>query len=362
MNQPNSDKTIILNFDRQFLSTVFKFLIFIVTIVLFILILPYSSIVLTPLIVSILLSFLVDPIIIFMQRNGFSRTAAVALIMAFFGMLFVLLIVWLAPIILVEIKSISQVLNHENPVEMLKKVEALLIRQIPVKLSPKVAEMLTSWLEDFFKSLINKSFNIIPNIFSSIIMIVLIPIMTFFFLKDGPRMKKNLIQIVPNRYFEMSLILTHKIGHQLGSYIRGQLIISLCIGALSMIALYILDVPYFFFIGVIAGMANMIPYFGPIAGAVPAVIVNFLDKGDFSAVIMVIIAFAVIRLIDDTVISPNILARSVEIHPLMVILVIFIGGEMFGLLGLLLCIPVTGIVKVTVKELIWSFKNYRLFD
>lgn len=362
MNKLNPDKAIIINLNRQFIFTVAKFLIFLAVLFVFFWILPYSNMVLTPLIISVLLAFLVDPIVILMQRNGFSRTMAVVLIMLFFVMLIALLVVWLSPIISTEVRAISQSLNRENPTEMLTKLKALLIRQIPITLSRDVAEMLTSKLEGFFSTLLNKSIDIIPNIVTSIIMIVLVPIMTFFFLKDGPRMKKNLIQIVPNRYFEMSLILTHKISHQLGSYIRGQLLISLCIGTLSIIALYILDVPYFFFIGIIAGLANMIPYFGPIAGAVPAVIINFIDKGNFTAVIMVIIAFAVIRLIDDTLISPNILARSVEIHPLMVILVIFIGGEMFGLLGLLLCIPVTGIIKVTVKELIWSFKNYRLFD
>lgn len=362
MNTTDIDKTVVINLNRQFIFTVFKFMFFITCIVLLVIIIPHSSMVLTPLIVSILLAFLVDPLIVFLQRNGFNRTPAVALVMTFFGLLFALLIIWLAPIIAVEVKSISGLINQENPDEMLKKFESLLISQIPLKLSPKIVEILTMRLEDFLKSLINRSFNIIPNIFTSIIMIVLIPIMTFFFLKDGPRMKTSLIHMIPNRYFEMSLILTHKISHQLGSYIRGQLIVSLCIGTLSVIALYILEVPYFFFIGVIAGLANMIPYFGPIAGAVPAVIINFIDKADFSAVIMVVIAFAVIRLIDDTLISPNILARSVEIHPLMVIIVIFIGGEMFGLLGLLLCIPVTGIIKVTVTEVIWSFKNYRLFN
>jgi predicted PurR-regulated permease PerM len=75
----------------------------------------------------------------------------------------------------------------------------------------------------------------------------------------------------------------------------------------------------------------------------------------------VILAFLLIRLIDDTLISPNILGRSLEIHPLLVIMVIFIGGEMFGIMGLLLCIPVTGIIKVTVHELLWNIKHYRAF-
>jgi putative permease len=120
-------------------------------------------------------------------------------------------------------------------------------------------------------------------------------------------------------------------------------------------------VPYFLIIGAVAGVANMIPYFGPIVGAVPAIILNVIDKGSLSAALVVILAFIVIRLIDDTLVSPNILGRSLEIHPLLVIIAIFIGGEMFGIMGLLLCIPVTGIIKVTIQELIWNFKHYRAF-
>jgi predicted PurR-regulated permease PerM len=94
---------------------------------------------------------------------------------------------------------------------------------------------------------------------------------------------------------------------------------------------------------------------------VPAVIINVIDKGSLGAALVVILAFIIIRLIDDTLVSPNILGRSLEIHPLLVIIVIFIGGEMFGIMGLLLCIPVTGIIKVTIQELVWNFRHYRAF-
>jgi len=312
-------RSVTINLNRQFLTAAGRLTLIGLLLGLLIWILPYSGAVLTPFIISILLSFLLDPVVIFLERNGFSRVGAVMLIMAFFILLITLLIVWLSPIISVEVKSITKMLNQQSPMTALEKVKARLIQQVPFLSNPEIAQKLTEKLEEFVTGLLNRSIEIIPNILSMIIMIFLVPFMTFFLLKDAPQLKKRIIQMVPN-----------------------------------------LDVPYFFFIGTIAGMANMIPYFGPISGAVLALIVNFIDKGTFTAVIVVVIAFAVIRLIDDTIISPNILARSVEISPLLVIVVIFIGGEMFGLLGLLLCIPVTGIIKVTVKELIWSFKHYRL--
>ena len=215
--------------------------------------------------------------------------------------------------------------------------------------------------EKFLYSLLNQSVRLLPSIVPVVITLVLIPFMTFFLLKDGRRLKKSFIQLLPNRYFEMAVSLFHKIDCQLGSYIRGQMLVSLCIGMLAITALAILQVPYFFLIGTTAGLANMIPYFGPIVGAIPAIILNVIAKGSLGAALPVIIAFLLIRLIDDTLVSPNILGRSLHIHPLLVIMVIFTGGEMFGIMGLLLCIPVTGIIKVTIQELVWNVKHYRVF-
>jgi len=358
------DTKVIININKRFFRIVAGGILFLSVLFLFYLILPYSGIVMTPLILSVLFAFLLNPVVIRLERNGVNRTGAVGLIIMFLILVIGLILIWFYPSVSEEIFSITQVINNKNYHLIFNKVKTIItqIQELPFIESTGLADTLTERFQPLIFNLFRKSLDWIPNIFSILIAIVLIPFMTFFLLKDAPQMKKSFIKIIPNRYFEMALILIYKINNQLGSYIRGQLLVSLCIGSLSIIALYLLDVPYFFSIGLVAGLANMIPYFGPITGAVPAIIINYIDKKHFSAVIVVIIAFAVIRLIDDTIISPNILARSVEIHPLLVIIVIFIGGNMFGLLGLLLCIPVTGIIKLTVKELVWSFKNYHLYE
>jgi putative permease len=224
---------------------------------------------------------------------------------------------------------------------------------------PGIIARITGRTEAFIQSLLNSSFQILPSIFPVAIALVLIPFITFFLLKDGRRLKKSFIAMLPNHYFEMTVHLLHKIDCQLSNYIRGQMLVSLCIGTLAATALAILGIPYFLLIGAVAGLANMIPYFGPIVGAIPGIILNVVAKGSLAAALPVIAAFLLIRLIDDTLISPNILGRSLHIHPLLVIFVIFTGGEMFGVMGLLLCIPVTGIIQVTIQQLAWNFRNYR---
>ncbi|MBN2088865.1 AI-2E family transporter [candidate division KSB1 bacterium] len=362
MANPTATNQMVININKRAINVFILLLVCSIIITLLFWIVPAGGMVFPPLIFATLFAFLLNPLVIILERNGFSRTTSVSFIIIFFLLLIGILIVLLYEPVSKEIAQITKMLNNKKSGDAVIKFKKQLqqIERLPLLRGFGIGGNVVDKIETYFMNLIDRTFSIIPNIFSIIIMIVLTPFMTFFLLKDAPRLKKSFIQFIPNRYFEMALILIHKIDDQLGNYIRGQLIVSLIIGALSTLALYFLEVPYFFFIGCIAGLANMIPYFGPITGGAIAAVVNLIDKGQLNAIFGVIMAFAVIRLIDDTIVSPNILARSVEIHPLLVIIVIFIGGEMFGILGLLLCIPVTGIIKMLIKEMIWLFKNYRL--
>jgi len=104
----------------------------------------------------------------------------------------------------------------------------------------------------------------------------------------------------------------------------------------------------------------MIPYFGPVVGALPAILVAIVENGSPGPVLGIIIAFAMIQLLDNVLISPLIVSRSVQIHPLLVIIVILIGSNIGGIFGMLLAVPTFAVAQVIVKELIWSFKHYRL--
>ncbi len=168
-------------------------------------------------------------------------------------------------------------------------------------------------------------------------------------------MKKTVVSWVPNRYFEMTLIILHKTGTQLGRYIRGQLLVASIVGSLSIFALYLLEIKYAFFIGAMAGLANMIPYFGPIVGAVPAIIMALIhNDGSLEIVAVVAVAFATIQLFENIFVSPFIVSKSVELHPLTVIIVILIGGQLVGIFGMLLAVPTASIIKVTRYK---SLKN-----
>ena len=361
MNPGAGNRDIVIHVSRGFIFFLVKAGAALAALLVFFWILPHSGMVLTPLILAILLSILLNPLVVMCEGRGMNRTAAVVLVMTLITLALATALAVLAPAIAHEVKTLSGLLQNETPATLLEKLKALLHQHLPWLQNMGIITQIIGRSEKFIYSLLNQSIQLLPSIFPLIIALVLIPFMTFFLLKDGRRLKKTFIQFMPNRYFEMAISLMHKIDCQLGSYIRGQMLVSLCIGILAITALALLQVPYFFLIGCAAGLANMIPYFGPIVGAIPAIILNVIDKGSLRAALVVIAAFLIIRLIDDTLVSPNILGRSLHIHPLLVIVAIFTGGEMFGIMGLLLCIPAVGIAKVTIQEVIWNLRHYRVF-
>ena len=135
--------------------------------------------------------------------------------------------------------------------------------------------------------------------------------------------------------------------NSLGSFIRGQLLISAIVGILIAVGLSIMGVDFALIIGLIAGIFNIVPYFGPIIGAVPAVVFALL-KSPLTAVYVVLL-FAVVNQVESSIISPNILGEHVGLHPVTVIFSIISGGYLFGILGVILAVPVTSIVKVTLR-------------
>src|SRR4030043_347246 len=173
------------------------------------------------------------------------------------------------------------------------------------------------------------------------------------------RLENFIVSIVPNKYFEFSLSLLHKINIQVGNFLRGQVLDATIVGILATCAMWLLGVKYFFIIGMFAGIANLVPYFGPLTGAIIAVIVSILQTGGFHLALYVIGAFFVIKLIDDTIILPVVMSKSVHISPLTVLLAIMIGGKLFGILGMVLSVPVTSFIKVVGHEIIMNYRRYR---
>lgn len=200
----------------------------------------------------------------------------------------------------------------------------------------------------------------IQDALGTLVTLVIVPFVTYFILADGSRAFTTLIEHVPNRYFEMTLNVMEKISRQLVGYVKGWLLDSMIIGLLSIIGLSILGIQYSVIIGVFAGIANLVPYLGPIVGASMAILISLTQTGNFEMVGPIVIMTLIIRMIDDFIVQPLCFAKSVDMHPLTVVLLLLIGHEMLGVGGMLLAIPLATILKVSAVETFWGLKNYRI--
>lgn len=338
------------------MNTLTKILILLIIASLFIIFLVAISDIVKLVIISSLLAYILDPFASFLESRGMSRTSAtVSIFLLLIVIAFISYLIFL-PILSEEIKTLKGGFSSENAELLIYRLENFIVSNVPF-LSIKDLNMLnrlhatTARIGDWIITHTFDAASIIVNI-------ILIPFITFFIMKDGRRLEKEFVNIVPNKYFEFTLYLLHRVNTQVGRYLRGQVIDATIVGILATFAMWLLGVKYFFIIGIFAGVANLIPYFGPITGAIIAVVISIFQTGSFHLALYVITAFLIIKLIDDAIILPVVMSKSVHISPLTVLLAIMIGGKLFGVLGMVLSVPFTSFIKVVGHEILINYHRY----
>jgi putative permease len=306
------------------------------------------------LIISFLLSFLLSPVIEALEVKGVRRVYGILLVYALIAVVIYALLRTLLPPLIDQVASLESAIKSPNFGKQIEAAQAELQAKLPFidfgDISEKISQVLVrlagKWLE------------ILTSAGSVLMVLVIVPFMTFFLLKDGDAFVRGFVAIVPNRYFEMTLNVIHKIGVQLGRYIRAWITEAAIVGVISIIGLAVMGVKYAVIIGAVAGVANLIPYLGPVVGALPAIVVSFVQTGNLSMLVPIVVLFVGIRLIDDMVIVPAVYSRGVSIHPLTVVLLILVAAELKGVLGMVLAVPLYTVFRVIAKETYWGLESY----
>jgi len=307
--------------------------------------------------ISLLLYALLVPLVNNFESKGIPRELSIIIVFLIgfvvIGFAFNLII----PPIRAEAESLSATIATQGPEKVFQSMSDFIESRFPM-LDTK---MITSKLGSYLSASLQKGIGIVFSLVSVFTSTLIILFMTFFFLKDQRSIKKNLIGMVPNRFFEMSLVMVYRIENQLGSYIRGVLLDGLIVAILSSIGLALLGIPFFYIVGIIAGLTNMIPYMGPIIGATVAIIVALMSNpAGYGIILWIALLFAAVQLIDNILITPIVVSNAVDLHPLVVMIVVLVGGSLLGVTGLIFAIPLTSIFKVVIEELVKGLKSYRI--
>jgi predicted PurR-regulated permease PerM len=308
--------------------------------------------VLTPFLISLALAYLLAPVVQYMERRKISRSIAIIVIYLVFAIVVFVFCVRVMPLFLDDLQEM--VLQLPDYAERLQEILTHMqedyrrfnlpdyVRELIDNNIDGAGELLTAQLE--------RTYNFLINLFGRVLLLLLVPILTFYFLRDEAFLKEKLLALFPQRSRRRLISLAEDIDSAMGAFIRGALLVSLAVGLMTYIGLLILGINFPLVLALIVGITNLIPYIGPILGAVPALLVAILEQPLLALKVLILIV--VVQQVESQLITPYVIGRSVRLHPLAIILALLLAGKLFGIVGLILAIPTVIILRILIHHLL----------
>lgn len=332
--------------------------------------------VLFPLFVSLLIAYLMDPTIDALERRGIGRTPAIGLVMGAVVVALGIFVAFLYPLIAKQVlqvvekfPSLIDSLQHE----FLPWLQSRFQIEVPPTLSEAVARY-SGELKAAAPSVLKKVGDWVTGILSgsgvvvsSLLNLVMIPIFVFYFLRDFDTSKVEAAHFIPLWCREPVIDRLGRIDEVVGAWFRGQVQVALILAALYAVGLGVcfgvsgLSIFDGVALGVISGVLNAVPYLGFVIGFGLAVLIVLINWSGIGPLIGVIAVFSLVQALEGYVITPKIVGEKVGLSPVTVIIVLLIGGEVGGLMGIVLAIPAAGALKVVLPDLIAAYRNSPYF-
>lgn len=337
-----------------------KLLYYILTVVLVYILYKYritAASILKPFIFSIILAYLLNPIVQIFEKRKIRRIFSVIIVYLILLALILVFALILVPRLIKDIKVLVinlpyYSLQFQNFVKGFQ--DTYINSNLPQGIKDVIDESIINF-QDLIIATLQSILDSVVNAFSRILNIIIIPVIVFYLLKDSEYFKKQSLLLLPKKHRNKAVLLFRDIDNAFGKFIRGQIIVAMFIGILTTTALSILNVKYAVFLGLFSGIANVIPYFGPIIGLIPTVLFALFDSP--AKALYAALAFIFIQQIESGILTPKIIGESVGVHPVYVILSLFIGGKLMGIVGMILAVPVLVAIKLTVRHLLRYVKH-----
>jgi len=342
------------------LSGTAKFFILLIPLILITLLAAIFTDIFITLVFCVLLALVLNPVVDYLESKGLNRTISILVVYVIIGAAITVTVNLFIPNIVEEATSFQASFKEFELSDKLKDVERWVERWIEKNIPFLKKGDVSKELQTIIKGSFTKAQDVVTGVLSTAFLVFLIPFVTFFILRDRRAIKSGFISLVPNKYFEMTVNIVNKIEKQLSSYVRGWIFDAIFVGILSMLGLSLLGINNAIMIGVVAGSGHLIPYAGPIIGGIPAILISVIQFGDFSMVIPIVLMFTAVYLIDNSIAQPYIFSKSADMNPITIIALLLIGNQLLGAFGMLIAIPIAAILKVSARETINGFRNYKL--
>lgn len=324
--------------------------------------------VLTPFVIAAMLGWLGDPLVDRIERTGRSRNTSVTLVFTFMALLVVLVLVILVPLIERQISTLI--------VSLPRYREWFTATAIPW-LEQRTRLEISDWLDlNHLIELVRSNWERAGGFATTLLgylsrsgfaliglvaNIALLPVLTFFFLRDWDVLVDRVASLIPRDYLATISRLAKESDEVLGAFLRGQFLVMLVLGVMYGVGLWGVGLDLGILIGIIAGLLTFVPYLGPASGIILGVIAALVQYGDWKHVLGVLAVFGVGQVVESYWLTPKLVGDRIGLHPVAVIFAVLAGGQLFGFLGMLLALPVAAVANVLLRYAQERYTHSRLY-
>lgn len=307
----------------------------------------FLAAILAPFLIAMIIAYVLNPVVVLLNQRKMPRPVAVLLIYAIFFTSLAVICVNMIPMFVEQFGE----LNEHMP-ELSMRAQSMMDTLNDNQFLPEsVRNGINHSLQKIEAGVAHAVSEYISGIGATINMFLLafiIPFLAFYILKDFAAIQKAVLTIVPRKHRQHTIMLLSDIDAALGSYVRGQFLVCMIVGFLAWLGYWLIGMPYPLLLASVVAIFNIIPYIGPYFGATPAIVMAAMVS--WKLVLYVVLLNLAIQIVEGNIISPQVVGRTLHMHPLTIIFVLLVGGELAGIVGLILAVPAFAVMKVIVQH------------
>lgn len=317
-----------------------------------------------PLLLGLAIAYLLDPLVTRLEQRRVPRALGVVVTgLLFLGTLTLALVVVL-PAVADQLHRLAERLPAywQGLVRMARPWLGRLEDELPAS-AQDLPQAVIAALQTHIPQLASSAGKIVGALFGNLLDLLLlllslafVVVFTFYLLRDFPRLKAAAFDLVPVPYREVTRERLAEVDDVIAGFVRGQLTIAAINASIYGVGLTVLGVPMSLVVAIAAGVGNLIPYMSVVFGLVPALLLTWLDQQRLTHLVGVLGLFAGAQMLEDMVWRPRILGKSVKLHPVWILLAIIAGGELFGVFGMILAVPVAGTIQVFARHWVAAYR------
>lgn len=324
----------------------------------------FSTVVL-PVILAMIGYYLLRPILRVLEKAKIPRAWGILILILVAAGLLALLIFLVLPTLKMEFHNLVDNFPKyfkQLTVQVDEFLRTSIFASFYESLDINIAKLMDNLPSDLGKTLTDAAGGIATGVTSFVsaltgfvLSIVTVPFILFYLLKDGEKLPEVFIKVLPPRMRDEARKIVEESDQQISSYIQGQILVAICIGIMVSIGFFIIGMDYALLLGVLAMFTSVVPYLGPIIAITPAVIIAIVSSPFM--IVKLAIVWTIVQVVDSKFISPQIMGKSLQIHPITIIFVLLTAGSLFGVAGIILGIPAFAVLKVIVKRMFELYKR-----